>query len=306
MKHDFYRFLLFLFFMLCFWIPSPVSGAYLWWLFWILLEHGISKLGPRVEPPAHNTWEFCSTSIASLIISMNDLHPPIDINSISLESLDNRHSSGSSCIKIRDGSNLISEKTSNESRRCHGMRINLRQIWSFYLNLIHIHRSPKCQVIEDAEKDLKGDDQLWHSLSSKNFIEPLIRFLKDACGQHDVKAQRVRSQLLLELVNKIEMVGRSYMGADAFNLMTPLLNSKINNIVTSYNGKWLMCSLSPSSLWTGGPLFTRQQDIDNLGGFYNIESWGVDGLMSQKELIHGNLLLNWLIAFSLPRHGVDN
>ena len=43
-------------------------------------------------------------------------------------------------------------------------------------------------VSEDSEKDLKGDDQVWHSLSSKNFIEPLIRFLKDACGQYDVKA----------------------------------------------------------------------------------------------------------------------
>ena len=37
-------------------------------------------------------------------------------------------------------------------------------------------------VSEDSEKDLKGDDQVWHSLSSKNLIKPLIRFLKDACG----------------------------------------------------------------------------------------------------------------------------
>ena len=46
---------------------------------------------------------------------------------------------------------------------------------------------------EDARKDLKSDDQVWHSLSSKNFIKPLVRFLKNACGQYDVKAQRVGS-----------------------------------------------------------------------------------------------------------------
>ena len=141
---------------------------------------------------------------------MNDLHLPIDISSTSLESLDNRYSSGSSCINIKDGSNLISMKTSNESHICHGMRINLWRIWSFYLNLIHIHGSCKCQMFEDAEKDLKADDQFWHWLSSKNFIEPPIRFLKDAYGHHDVEAQRVGSQLLLALVNKSEVVGHTW------------------------------------------------------------------------------------------------
>ena len=35
------------------------------------------------------------------------------------------------------------------------------------------------QVVEDVEKDMKGDDQAWNSLSSKNFVAPLIWFLKD-------------------------------------------------------------------------------------------------------------------------------
>ena len=46
---------------------------------------------------------------------------------------------------------------------------------------------------ENEGKDLKGDDQVWHLLLSKNFIKPLVRFLKNACGQYDVKAQRVGS-----------------------------------------------------------------------------------------------------------------
>ena len=65
-------------------------------------------------------------------------------------------------------------------------------------------------MFEDAEKDLKADDQFWHWLSSKNFIEPPIRFLKDAYGHHDVEAQRVGSQLLLALVNKSEVVGHTW------------------------------------------------------------------------------------------------
>ncbi|KAL6321718.1 hypothetical protein AAG906_031230 [Vitis piasezkii] len=67
-------------------------------------------------------------------------------------------------INIKDCSNLISMKTSNKSHICH-------------------------------EKDLKGDDQFWHWLSSKNFIEPPIR---------------VGSQLLLALVNKSEVVGHTW------------------------------------------------------------------------------------------------
>ena len=53
-----------------------------------------------------------------------------------------------------------------------------------------------------------------------------------------------------------------------------------------------MCSLSPSSLWTGSPLFTRQQDIDNLGGFGGREqpTWTQNllGCISKNTSAHAN------------------
>lgn len=135
------------------------------------MEHGISEPGPCVELPAFNTWEYSSASIASLSISMNDLHLPMDISSISLGSLDNSCSSGTSHNNIRDGLNLTYVKTSNKSHRCHGYADKPET----YLKFLSQY-----QVVEDVEKDMKGDDQAWNSLSSKNFVAPLIWFLKDA------------------------------------------------------------------------------------------------------------------------------
>lgn len=166
------------------------------------MKHGIPEPGPCLEPPAFNTWEYSSTSITSLSNSMNDLHLPIDISGVSLGSLDNSYSSDSSHINIRDGLNLITVKTSDESHRCHGHADKPETDLKFLSELATHPWESQYQVVEDVEKDLKGDDQAWHSLSSKNFVEPLIRFLKDACEQHDVKAQRVGSQLLLAFVSK--------------------------------------------------------------------------------------------------------
>lgn len=190
------------------------------------MKHGIPEPGPCLEPPAFNTWEYSSTSITSLSNSMNDLHLPIDISGVSLGSLDNSYSSDSSHINIRDGLNLITVKTSDESHRCHGHADKPETDLKFLSELATHPWESQYQVVEDVEKDLKGDDQAWHSLSSKNFVEPLIRFLKDACEQHDVKAQRVGSQLLLAFVSKSRS-GVSYLGEDAFNLMTSLLDSEV-------------------------------------------------------------------------------
>lgn len=190
------------------------------------MKHGIPEPGPCLEPPAFNTWEYSSTSITSLSNSMNDLNLPIDISGVSLGSLDNSYSSDSSHINIRDGLNLITVKTSDESHRCHGHADKPETDLKFLSELATHPWESQYQVVEDVEKDLKGDDQAWHSLSSKNFVEPLIRFLKDACEQHDVKAQRVGSQLLLAFVSKSRS-GVSYLGEDAFNLMTSLLDSEV-------------------------------------------------------------------------------
>ena len=42
----------------------------------------------------------------------------------------------------------------------------------------------------------------YHSLSFENFVEPLVRFLKDACDRCDIKAQKTGSQLLFAFVSK--------------------------------------------------------------------------------------------------------
>lgn len=166
------------------------------------MKHGIPEPGPCIEPPAFNTWEFSSTSITSLTSSMNDLCLPIDISGISLGSLDNSYSSDSSHYIVRDGLSLTSVKTIDESHRCHDYGDRPETDTKFLSELATHPWKSQCQVVEDVEKDLKGDNQAWHSLSPKNFVEPLIRFLKDACEKNDVKAQRVGSQLFLAFVSK--------------------------------------------------------------------------------------------------------
>ena len=166
------------------------------------MKHGIPEPGPCIEPPAFNTWEYSSTSVASLSNSMNDLCLPIDISGISLGSLDNSYSSDSSHYNNRDGLNLTSMKTIDESHRCHDYGDRPETDMKFLSELATHPWKSQYQVVEDVEKNLKGDDQSWHSLSSKNFVEPLIRFLKDACEKNDVKAQRVGSRLLLAFVSK--------------------------------------------------------------------------------------------------------
>lgn len=165
-------------------------------------KHGIPKPGPYVEPPAFNSWEYSSTSIASLSNSMNNLHLPIDISSLSLTSLDQSYSSDSSNINVRDRLNFISVNTDDRSHRCHSYE-DIPETDSKFLSELATHPwKSQCELVQDVEKNLKGNDLAWHSLSLKNFAEPLIRFLKDACEQNDTKALRVGTQLLLAFVSK--------------------------------------------------------------------------------------------------------
>lgn len=60
----------------------------------------------------------------------------------------------------------------------------------------------QCKMVEDTRSHLKCDDLDYLSLSSKNFIEPLITFLSCANDLHDIRAQRAGFQLLFTFLSK--------------------------------------------------------------------------------------------------------
>uniref|UniRef100_A0A2P2NFV6 Bg55 protein n=1 Tax=Rhizophora mucronata TaxID=61149 RepID=A0A2P2NFV6_RHIMU len=59
----------------------------------------------------------------------------------------------------------------------------------------------QCKVVEDVKSHVENNEQLCHHVSYENSVEPLIRFLRYAQFQHDVRAQKSGSQLLIAFVS---------------------------------------------------------------------------------------------------------
>ncbi|KAF3440682.1 hypothetical protein FNV43_RR18966 [Rhamnella rubrinervis] len=81
-----------------------------------------------------------------------------------------------------------------------------------------------------SQNHLKYSDQACHSLSSENFIEPLITFLMDARDLKDVKSQRDGFQLLLTFVSKSRNK-IPYLRENAFDLLASFLDSEVTEEV---------------------------------------------------------------------------
>lgn len=152
------------------------------------MKYGITISDPSLEKAALPSLDSSSTSISSLCSSMNDLHVPLDISNMSLGSLDTSYGSDTSSNKIADGSNRMPLWTN-----VHDIDLS---------RLTELNWDCQCKVIEDYETRLEHDNQVSHSLSSTNFVEPLIIFLRDARDLHDSRAQRIGCRLLLAFVSK--------------------------------------------------------------------------------------------------------
>ncbi|KAK4840478.1 hypothetical protein QYF36_009784 [Acer negundo] len=185
-------------------------------------KYGIVIPDPSIQTESFHSWDASSTSIASFGNSMSDLCLRLDISNISLESLDTSYSSDTSYNKIADGSSLISVRTNDFHRNQASANTSETDL----SRLSELDWECQCRVVEDAESHLKHDNQACHSLLSRNFVEPLIRFLRDALDLHDIRAQRIGSQLLLTFVRKNRRTIQC-LPEDAFDLLASYLNLEV-------------------------------------------------------------------------------
>lgn len=148
------------------------------------------------------SWEVSTTSIRSFGSSMNDLHLPVDLSSMSLGSLDTSHSSDSLHARGTHSLHLTTTKLkTNENSHSHPPTVHLHDTDLIVLSeLSDRDWDSQFQAIEDLKNRLKCNCQVSCSVSSDNFIKPLNRFLNKGYELRDVKALRAGTQLLMEFV----------------------------------------------------------------------------------------------------------
>lgn len=199
--------------------------------------NGISIPNPSRQAEDNPSWEDSSTSIRSFGSSMNGLNLPMDLSNMSLGSLDTSYNSDSSYVKANHSLNLMSIKTSGNSRR-HQSHAQFQDT----LTKLHDHRWDfQCQVIEDMKIDFKHNYQAFLFESSENFIDPLVRFLTTAYDQHDTKALRGGTQLMLEFL-KYCRKSSTNLSKDTCSTLARLLESDVIEealaILEELSGNW--------------------------------------------------------------------
>lgn len=154
-------------------------------------EHNVPIPNPDQDVESSRSWDNSCASIASLGSSINDLGLGIDLSSISIGSLDTSYSSDTSVGKA--------------AAQNHN-RLSNKETLQILSKLTELQWKSQCEVIEDVSCSLEGNYLDFHSVSSMNFLEPLIRFLGEAQSQGDVNAQETVSQLLLAYLKRSRLV----------------------------------------------------------------------------------------------------
>ncbi|KAL6222401.1 hypothetical protein ACLB2K_005793 [Fragaria x ananassa] len=181
-------------------------------------KYGVTILNPSMQPEALSSWENSSTSFASLGSSMNDLRLQMDLSAISFGSLDTSFNS-----KTEDGSSLVQiDDDSLKYRYANDCETDLE----FLSNISELKWDSQCKAVEDVQNLLKCNPQASYAMSSKNFVKPLIKFVRDAYDQDDVEAQRHGFELLSTFVSK-NRNGISYLCEDAYTMLVSSLDSKV-------------------------------------------------------------------------------
>ncbi|XVF15772.1 hypothetical protein REPUB_Repub09cG0185300 [Reevesia pubescens] len=193
-------------------------------------KYGITIQDPSMQSDVLHLLENSSTSIASFGSSINDIRFPVDISNISIGSLDTSYTSDGSRNKIADGLSLIPKQTSDDLCRYLSPRNASRTDLESLSGLAELDWESKCKMVEDMKTHLRCDDLACLSMSSKDFIEPLIIFLSSAHDLHDIRAQRAGFQLLLTYLSK-NRSGMRYLNEDAYSLLSLFLDSEVTKEV---------------------------------------------------------------------------
>ncbi|XP_050371921.1 U-box domain-containing protein 5 [Argentina anserina] len=181
-------------------------------------KYGVTIPNPSMQPEALRSWEMSSTSIASLGSSMNDLHLPMDLSTMSFGSIDTSFNS-----KTDDSSSLV--QINDESLKFRYVKQYETDL-EFLSTISELKWDSQCKAVEDVRNLLKSNPQASYAMSSENFVKPLIKFLRDAYDQDDVEAQRNGFRLLSAFVSK-NRNGISYFCEDTYSLLVSSLDSKV-------------------------------------------------------------------------------
>ncbi|KAB2094736.1 hypothetical protein ES319_A02G180000v1 [Gossypium barbadense] len=193
-------------------------------------KHGITIQDPSLQSDVLHLLENSSTSVASFGSSIYDMRFPVDISNVSLGSLDTSYTSDGSRNKIAEGLSLKPEQGSDDLRQYQNPRNASKMNLESLCRLPELDWESQYEMVEDMKNHLKRDELACMSLSSKNFIEPLIEFLSSALDMHNIRAQRAGFQLLLTYVSQ-HRSGIRYLNEDAYSLLSSSLDSEVTKEV---------------------------------------------------------------------------
>ncbi|TYI05748.1 hypothetical protein ES332_A10G111300v1 [Gossypium tomentosum] len=195
------------------------------------MKYKITIQDPSMQPDVLQSLETSSASIASFGSSMNDLCFPVDISSISIGSLDTSYTSDRSHNRIAGGLSLMPEQNGDDCLQQQSVSSTRSKIDLECLSsLAMLDREAQYKMVKDKKNLLKCDDLDCVSLSSKNFFEPLLKFLSGAHGSHDIRAQKAGIQLLSTFLSK-NRDGIRYLDEDAYSMLSLFIDSEVTREV---------------------------------------------------------------------------
>uniref|UniRef100_A0A7N2M0S1 U-box domain-containing protein n=1 Tax=Quercus lobata TaxID=97700 RepID=A0A7N2M0S1_QUELO len=165
-------------------------------------RYGVTVTGPTMKPEVLHTWESSSVSSVSTGRSMDDIQLRLDLSNFSSGSLVTSFISDSPCTKIADCLSLTSMQTKDVHKFPSCAKINETDL-KFLSELAELEWESQCEVVEDVKRHLNYTEENYYSLSYENFVEPLVRFMKDAFDRHDMIAQKAGCLLLFAFVSKV-------------------------------------------------------------------------------------------------------
>ncbi|GAB2231821.1 hypothetical protein Drorol1_Dr00010837 [Drosera rotundifolia] len=153
-------------------------------------EHGITVTDPRVQQSSFSSYDVSSSSITSSGSSLKDLHLQIDLSHVSLGTLDSYNS---------DSFHSRTENGLKAGEKCEKLQFfsSVHELERELLSKIStLPWEAQCMVTIDIRNYLEQYIDASFNVSSDNFFEPLLGFLKDAAEKCDVEALKSGVQLL--------------------------------------------------------------------------------------------------------------
>lgn len=182
-------------------------------------EHGITVTDPRVQQSAFSSYDVSSSSITSSGSSLKDLHLQIDLSHVSLGTLDSYSS---------DSFHSRTENGLKAGEKCKKLQFfsSVHELERELLSKIStLPWEAQCMVTIDIRNYLEQYSDATFNVSSDNFFEPLLGFLKDAAEKCDFEAQKLGVQLLLIYLRtnrrKIQSISQ-----DMYNVLASFLEAE--------------------------------------------------------------------------------